>query len=169
MCVINPICCPVSYFILYIFLYCSFMYFIFQLYFATNHAYQYVIQTTIEVNCNERCKTKYPSLLLSFSELSVSFALSIISVFCVCESAVLIFPQAINALINKNIPILLFIIKHLIFSFCNSPMLVVRLGHLSDTIIQPETVSPILHTCFQHYLSGHFIFRIITISSPPKV
>ena len=36
-----------------------------------------------------------------------------------------------------------------------------QLGHFSDTIIQPEPVSPISQARFLHHLSGHFIFRII--------
>ena len=36
-----------------------------------------------------------------------------------------------------------------------------QLGHFSDTIIQPEPVSPMSQARFLHHLSGHFIFRII--------
>ena len=36
-----------------------------------------------------------------------------------------------------------------------------QLGHFSDTIIQPEPVSPMSQARFLHRLSGHFIFRII--------
>jgi len=36
-----------------------------------------------------------------------------------------------------------------------------QLGHFSDTIIQPEPVSPMSQARFLHHLSRHFIFRII--------
>ena len=43
-----------------------------------------------------------------------------------------------------------------------------QLGHFSDTIIQPEPVSPMSQARFLHHLSGHFIFRIIPPPLPQK-
>ena len=36
-----------------------------------------------------------------------------------------------------------------------------QLGHLSDTMLQPEHVSPISQARFLYHLSRHFIFQII--------
>ena len=44
-----------------------------------------------------------------------------------------------------------------------------QLGHFSDTMIQPEHVSPISQARFLHRLSGHFIFRIIPPPLPKYI
>jgi len=44
-----------------------------------------------------------------------------------------------------------------------------QLGHFSDTIIQPEPVSPMSQARFLHRLSGHFIFRIIPPPFPQYI
>ena len=44
-----------------------------------------------------------------------------------------------------------------------------QLGHFSDTIIQPEPVSPMSQARFLHRLSGHFIFRIIPPPFPKYI
>ena len=44
-----------------------------------------------------------------------------------------------------------------------------QLGHFSDTMIQPEPVSPMSQARFLHRLSGHFIFRIIPPPFPQYI
>ena len=104
--------------------------------------------------------TKYKTKSYKMSYYSsVSISISVPSRKWKCKSP----PSWTSTLSNTTMYIYLFP-----FGFQYTFITLPQLGHFSDTIIQPEPVSPMSQARFLHHLSGHFIFRIIPPPLPPN-